>query len=75
MTNRKTNRKTTRKRSAAQDRLCTPEEVADRLVVSAKTLANWRSSGVGPAYARIGGRVRYRDADIAAWIDAQGVAR
>lgn len=66
---------TNRKTAPAQDRLRTPDEVADRITISAKTLANWRSAGTGPAYARIGGRVRYRDADVDRWIDAQGVAR
>ena len=77
MTTRKstTRKSTTRKAAPAQDCLRTPAEVAERFVVAEKTLANWRSAGVGPAYARIGGRVRYREADLQAWVDAQGVAR
>lgn len=66
---------TNRKTAPAQDRLRTPEEVAERLVVAEKTLANWRSAGLGPRHLRVGGRVRYRDADLDRWIVAQGVAR
>ena len=29
-----------------------------------KTLEKWRSRGIGPRFLRVGGRVRYRQADI-----------
>lgn len=46
---------------------------ADQLVdrycgkVSVKTLANWRSTGTGPAYTKIGGRVFYAIGDVERW--------
>jgi len=35
--------------------------------VSVKTLANWRSTGTGPAYTKIGGRVFYAIGDVERW--------
>lgn len=32
--------------------------------MSPRTLENWRSSGKGPAYVKLGGQVRYRITDI-----------
>jgi hypothetical protein len=37
----------------------TPEEMAERLQLSTKTLANLRSNGKGPPYVKAGSRVRY----------------
>jgi len=51
--------------------LKTPQAVADRLDSSPQTLANWRSSGKGPAFIKVGGRVMYDDADVDAWLLAQ----
>lgn len=46
-------------------------EAATRLGVEASTLANWRWRGVGPAFLKVGGRVRYRLCDLASWLDSQ----
>lgn len=46
----------------------TTAELADYLKVEPKTLANWRYQGKGPAYLKNGGIVRYRHADVEAWI-------
>jgi predicted DNA-binding transcriptional regulator AlpA len=35
------------------------------------TLSNWRIRGGGPRYIRIGRRVRYAQADLRTWLDAQ----
>jgi hypothetical protein len=35
------------------------------------TLAQWRMTGAGPTFIRIGRRVRYRPDDVNAWIDSQ----
>ena len=43
-------------------------QVAERLGLSASTLAKMRLSGDGPAYAKLGRRVVYRPDDIDAWI-------
>jgi hypothetical protein len=50
-------------------RLLTPEETADFLHCSTSALAKWRCAGCGPRYALIGSRVRYRFADIVAFVD------
>ena len=49
-----------------------PSEAAKRLGVSPRTLASWRSSGRGPGFVRVGGRlVRYRLLDLSAYLDTQ----
>ena len=48
-----------------------PAEAANRLGVEPSTLANWRWSGRGPRYVKIGGRVRYRLLEIAQHLDRQ----
>ncbi|WP_280417606.1 helix-turn-helix domain-containing protein [Nocardia carnea] len=45
----------------------TTDDVADRLKIPAKTLANWASLGKGPRFARIGRYRRYRLEDLIAW--------
>lgn len=52
--------------------LGTPEEVADYLQLPPKTLAEWRSRGLGPKYHKVGRHVRYRWTDVEKWLDAQG---
>lgn len=52
----------------------TPRSVAAMTGISEKTLANWRSLGVGPRFVRLGkvhGRIVYRVADIEAWLAEQ----
>lgn len=39
--------------------ILTPDEVAARLRISPSTLAQWRSQRRGPAYVKVGSRVRY----------------
>ena len=52
--------------------LMTPDEVAAELNVAAATLAAWRATGriQGLVWLRIGRAVRYRRADVAAFVDA-----
>lgn len=47
----------------------TPKEVSQRYKgkISERTLANWRSSGDGPAFTKVGGRVLYSVEAIEAW--------
>lgn len=42
----------------------TPEEAAPLLRISARTLANWRSKGIGPGYKKMGGKVVYSRASV-----------
>lgn len=45
-------------------------ELADEWGMKKNTLAVWRCYGKGPAYCKIGGRVRYRRADVEAWLQS-----
>jgi hypothetical protein len=49
----------------------TQDEVADRLQISPRTLESWRVSGLGPAFLKVGTRVRYRLEDLKAYEAAQ----
>ncbi|TDB86444.1 DNA-binding protein [Actinomadura sp. KC216] len=49
--------------------LATPKEVAAYLRKSPKTLANWRSQGIGPKPRKVGHSVLYRRRDVDAWLD------
>ena len=53
--------------------LLTPEEVAEKLKLSANTLRKWRTLGrLGPLpFVKIGGRVRYINEDVDAFIARQ----
>lgn len=50
-------------------RLMTASDVADALRISEGTLRNWRSARRGPRFAKVGGTVRYREEDVADWIE------
>lgn len=41
--------------------------------ISVRTLANWRSQSNGPRYVKLGGRIAYRLADVAAWEERRTV--
>jgi predicted DNA-binding transcriptional regulator AlpA len=49
--------------------LLLPRDVAARLRVSEKTLTDWRSLGIGPKFLRLGRTIRYRAADVEAYLD------
>jgi len=47
-------------------------EAAAMLGVSPRTLANWRTQGIGPAFVRVGAvrsRTLYRVDDLNTWLD------
>lgn len=51
--------------------LLTTRQVAESLSISPRTLDAWRRTGrKGPAWLRVGSRVRYRKADVAAWLES-----
>lgn len=47
------------------------DEVATLLRLKPKTLETWRYRGEGPPHVKVGALVRYRRADVNAWIAAQ----
>lgn len=54
------------------DQLITPAELASRLGVTERTLAEWRYKGTGPAFIRTGGRFpHYLPADVDEWLLSQ----
>lgn len=46
---------------------------APMIGVEPMTLKLWRRKGIGPPYVKFGNRVRYRVADIEAWLAAHTV--
>jgi predicted site-specific integrase-resolvase len=50
--------------------LLTPEDVAKSLGVTVKTLANWRSAGLGPASLKVGKYARYEPTAVDAYIES-----
>lgn len=49
--------------------LLTPEQVADYLNISIRTLANWRCTGANNLpYSKLGRCIRYRQIDLEAYI-------
>jgi len=53
------------------DRLLSAQEVADYLNVPLSTLYSWRYHGSGPPGLRVGKHLRYRRADVQAWVRDQ----
>jgi excisionase family DNA binding protein len=57
--------------SAPAISLLTPQEAAELLRSTVKTLERWRHAGGGPVFTRIGRRVTYRVEDLEAWLEQQ----
>ena len=59
-------------------RLLHERDAAQILGVSASTLRRWRSLRRGPPYVRVGGKpggaIRYREADLLAWLASNTVS-
>lgn len=53
------------------DVLLTPADAAAYLRLAVQTLAHWRVQGQGPPYLKCGRLIRYRQADLEAWTQAQ----
>ena len=49
----------------------TKEELAAALGVSERTLDRWHNQRMGPLRTRLGSRILYKKATVAAWIEAQ----
>jgi len=48
--------------------LWSPKQVAEYLGVPVQTIYQWRTRSYGPPGTRIGKHVRYRPADVEAWV-------
>ncbi len=55
--------------------LATTAEVAAFLGVPVTTIHQWRHKGIGPRGIRVGRFVRFRWADVEAWVDARATER
>jgi predicted site-specific integrase-resolvase len=53
------------------DEMLTPQELADELRVSVRTLRGWRDRGRGPRVTRVEGAIRYRRSDVDRWLAEQ----
>jgi predicted DNA-binding transcriptional regulator AlpA len=60
--------------------MLSPQEVHERTGLALQTLANWRSKGQGPTWAkltgeinRVGGIVGYPEDALQEWLDSRGV--
>lgn len=51
------------------DRLLTIAEVADWLAVPEATVRDWRVDGKGPPALKLNATVRFRRADVEAWLE------
>lgn len=56
------------------DNLLSPKQLALLLGVATVTVRVWRQRRQGPPYHRVGGRVKYRESDVAAWLESNRVA-
>lgn len=57
----------------AVERLIDEQAASERLGCKISTLRKWRLLGSGPAYLKVGRLVRYAEADLAAYLDANRV--
>jgi predicted DNA-binding transcriptional regulator AlpA len=56
-------------RDTQQDQFLDTAQAAHLIGYSKSTLEWWRGEGRGPRYYKMSGRVRYRQADLAAWMN------
>ena len=59
-----------RRAASSGEPLLTPEDVAEFLRVSPRTLERWRWAGGGPPFHRVGGLCRYAKGDLESWVAA-----
>lgn len=54
------------------EKLLTPEDLAELLGVPVATLYQWRYKGTGPQAIRVGRHIRWRPAQVDAWLSTRG---
>lgn len=52
-------------------RFYSPAELAELLGVKRETLVKWRKRKTGPAYYRVGLKIRYDSADVERWMESR----
>jgi len=57
------------------EKLLNPKELGEVLGVPLGTIYRWNHRGGGPTPIRVGRHVRYRQADVQAWLDDRQVER
>lgn len=57
----------------SDDRLLTQDEVVQKFGLGARFLEMARTKGDGPVYVKVGRAVRYRAADVRAWLAANTI--
>lgn len=57
--------------TTTQDRLWSTAQLAEHLGVPVKTIHQWRYLQKGPRGFRVGRHLRFRPADVRAWVDEQ----
>jgi excisionase family DNA binding protein len=60
---------TTQTRALTDGRLLTTPEVAQYLGIPVATLYQWRTRGIAPRAVRVGKHLRFRRADVEAWVE------
>ncbi|EGJ73558.1 hypothetical protein STTU_0769 [Streptomyces sp. Tu6071] len=56
--------------------MLSPKDLSEWLGISLQAVYHLNHSGAGPRYSRVGGKViRYRLADVEAWLDSRAVER
>lgn len=52
------------------ERLLTARELGDLLGFAAGTIVDWAEAGKVPAF-KVGGRLRFRESEVLAWLEAR----
>ncbi len=50
-------------------RLLSPQDLADQLGIPLPTVYKWRYGGTGPRSIKVGRHIRYRQSDVDAWLE------
>jgi DNA-binding transcriptional MerR regulator len=57
-----------------QNKLWNSKEVSEVLGMSVKTICLWRSKGIGPAYMKVGGAIRYQPKDVFLYLENRRIS-
>lgn len=63
--------KNTDQTTSGDDGLLTNSEVAAIFRIDAGVLRRWRVEGTGPSFVKVGRLIRYRPADVTAWLESR----